>query len=360
MAGQGGAPTSAAAAVSTAASTAVAAAPEPRAPAPAAPPPVAQPPAAPPSGTPVPYGRSVQPPEQAHAPLRPAAPKAPVRRPVAAAPPCCGPDRAHAACGSDARRAHRRAGAQRLGSVDRAEPARRRGRRLRAARRLLLRRRRDQQRLADAVAPGCRRPHRRRAAARSPAGARGAPMSSRRAAYILSQSLVGTGAGVMLLGVVAGARIYAPAALPIVGRASIGAGVGLGARRRDRGPLGRAGDGGARHHHRDRGAAARGRAADERPRSPSCCWRSPARRRHRHPRLAVAAAGRDRRVAAAARALGERRPLVGDQQPMVVAVAVLVAWWALHALPALFFEVRADEHRACGCRRRARSSRWPG
>ena len=37
--------------------------------------------------------------------------------------------------------------------------------------------------------------------------------------------------------------------------------------------------------------------------------------------------------------------LAGDQQPMAVAVAILVAWWALLALPALFFEVRAESTR---------------
>ena len=168
--------------------------------------------------------------------------------------------------------------------------------------------------------------------------------ASRRAAHILSQSLVGSGAGVMLLGVVAGARIYEqplyPSFVGLIGAGAISALVvaiairwdaqvtaGLGITTAIAAPL----------------------LVDAPPTTGTIAF------------LLVALAGSAFAIALrgwpwllqvaiiaslpqpAMWAIDDR--LSADQQPAAVAVAILVAWWALLALPALFFELRANSTR---------------
>ena len=168
--------------------------------------------------------------------------------------------------------------------------------------------------------------------------------ASKRAAHILSQSLVGTGAGVMLLAVVAGARIYEEPLYPTwVGL--IGAGVisalvvaiavrwnaqvtaGLGIITAIAAPL----------------------LVDAPPTNGTIAF------------LLLALAGSGFVIAlrgwpwllqvAIIASLPQPAiwafddQLSGDQQPTAVALGILVAWWALLALPALFFETRADTTR---------------
>ena len=165
--------------------------------------------------------------------------------------------------------------------------------------------------------------------------------ASRRAAHILSQSLVGTGAGVMLLGVVAGARIYEEplyanwvgllgagaisalvVAIAVKWRAQITAGLGIVT------------------------AIAAPLLVDAPPTTATIAFLL----------LALAGAGCVLafrgwpwllQVAIIASlpqpalwALDDRLAL--DPQPTIVTLGVLVAWWALLALPALFFELRAE------------------
>ena len=350
VASQGAAaPAAAAARASVAASTAVASAPEPSAPtsAPAAPPPAAEPPVAPPSGTPVPYARPayrpVPPSELPVVPARPAAPEAPVqpvRQPVAAGVGPIGPTPPPGPTLGDRIAAQLRIGwdqwiAQNLLAVA-------------GGIFVLLG---ASFFVAVAISNGWLTPWRQVVAAfiggalLLVAGWRAWPAdAARRASHILSQSLVGSGAGVMLLAVVAGARIYHQPLYPswagLVGAGLISALVvaiavrwgaqvtaGLGITTAIAAPL----------------------LVDAPPTTATIAF------------LLLALAGSA--VVIALRgwpwllqvAIVASLPqpalwaiddhLVGDQQPMAVAVAILVAWWALLALPALFFEVRADSTR---------------
>jgi uncharacterized membrane protein len=333
-------------------SVAAAVAPPPETTAPVAPPPAAEPrPVTPPSGTPVPYSRPTYrpapPSEQAVAPVRPEAPRAPapeqpVREPVAAGP-VAGPVAPKPPAGptlGDRIAAQLRIGwdqwiAQNLLAVA-------------GGIFVLLG---ASFFVAVAISNGWLTPWRQVVAALTggalllAAGWRAWPAdASRRASHILSQSLVGTGAGVMLLAVVAGARIYDqplyPSWVGLVGAGAISALVvaiavrwnaqvtaGLGITTAIAAPL----------------------LVDAPPTTATIAF------------LLLALAGSAIVIALrgwpwllqvaiiaslpqpALWAIDDR--LAGDQQPMAVAVAILVAWWALLALPALLFEVRAASTR---------------
>lgn len=168
--------------------------------------------------------------------------------------------------------------------------------------------------------------------------------ASRRAAHILSQSLVGSGAGVMLLGVVAGARIYHqplyPSFVGLIGAGAISALVVAIAVRWNAQITAALGI---------TTAIAAPLLVDAPPTTPTIAF------------LLVALAGSAFAIAfrgwpwllqvaiiaslpqPAMWAIDDR--LAGDHQPAAVAVAILVAWWALLALPALFFELRANSTR---------------
>ena len=168
--------------------------------------------------------------------------------------------------------------------------------------------------------------------------------ASKRAAHILSQSLVGTGAGVMLLGIVAGARIYEQPLYPtwvgLIGAGAISALVvaiavrwnaqvtaGLGIITAVAAPL----------------------LVDAPPTTGTILF------------LLLALAGSGCAIAfrgwpwllqvAIIASLPQPAMwafddhLSADQQPTAVALGVIVAWWALLALPALLFETRADSTR---------------
>ena len=168
--------------------------------------------------------------------------------------------------------------------------------------------------------------------------------ASRRAAHILSQSLVGTGAGVMLLGVVAGARIYDeplyPSFVGLIGAGAISALVVAIAVRWDAQITAALGI---------TTAIAAPLLVDAPPTTGTIAF------------LLLALGGSAFAIAfrgwpwllqvaiiaslpqPANWAINNR--FAGDHQPAALAVAILVAWWALLALPALFFELRAASTR---------------
>jgi uncharacterized membrane protein len=168
--------------------------------------------------------------------------------------------------------------------------------------------------------------------------------ASRRAAHILSQSLVGSGAGVMLLAVVAGARIYEhplySTEVGLIGAGLISALVVAIAVRWDAQITAALGI---------TTAIAAPLLVDAPPTTGTIAF------------LLLALAGSAFAIAfrgwpwllqvailaslpqPAMWAIDDH--LVGDQQPAAVAIAILVAWWALLALPALLFELRANSTR---------------
>jgi uncharacterized membrane protein len=168
--------------------------------------------------------------------------------------------------------------------------------------------------------------------------------ASRRAAHILSQSLVGSGAGVMLLAVVAGARIYHQplysTEIGLIGAGLISALVVAIAVRWDAQITAALGI---------TTAIAAPLLVDAPPTTGTIAF------------LLLALAGAAFAIAfrgwpwllqvaiiaslpqPAMWAIDDH--LIGDQQPAAVAIAILVAWWALLALPALLFELRANSTR---------------
>ena len=167
--------------------------------------------------------------------------------------------------------------------------------------------------------------------------------ASRRAAHILAQTLVGTGGGVMLLGVVAGARIYDAPLYPswagLLGAGAISAlvvAISAGWRAQITAALGIT------------TAIAAPLLVDAPPTAGTIAFLL----------LALAGAG----VVIALRgwpwllqvaivaslpqpALWALDDRLGDGVSAPVALAIIVAWWALLALPALYFELRADSPR---------------
>ena len=165
---------------------------------------------------------------------------------------------------------------------------------------------------------------------------------SRRAAYILAQSLVGTGAGVMLLAVVAGARIYdQPLYAPWVGLLGAGAISAILVATSVR-------------WHAQVTAALGITAAVA---APFLVDAPASMSTVAFTLVALAAAAVVialrgwpwlLQAAIAGSLLQPARWAIDDQighHSTALLLAILVAWWALLALPALFFEVRADTPR---------------